>query len=63
MLGPTSDYLGEGLKDFCRKRVNNVKEIFKNANDKLGDKINDNGSIPPKVLQGTLNEGSYTVTF
>ena len=63
MLGPTSDYLGEGLKDFAEKRVNNVKEIFKNANDKLGDKINDNGSIPPKVLQGTLNEGSYASDF
>ena len=63
MLGPTSEYIGDGLKDFAEKRVNNVKEIFKNANDKLGDKINSKGSIPPKVLQGTLNEGSYASDF
>ena len=63
ILGPTSEYIGDGLKDFAEKRLNIVKEIFKNANEKLGDKINTDGSIPPKVLQGTLNEGSYANDF
>jgi len=63
ILGPTAEYIGDGLKDFAEKRVNNVKDIFKNANSKLGDKINSEGSIPPKVLRGTLNERSYASDF
>jgi hypothetical protein len=63
MLGPTAEYIGEGLKNFAEKRVQNVKNIFQNASKKLGDKIETDGTIPPKVLKGTLNEGSYAEDF
>jgi hypothetical protein len=59
MLGPTADYVGNGIKDFASKRVENIQNIFLNASKKLGNKIEIDGGIHPKVLQGTLNEGSY----
>lgn len=60
LLGPTADYLGGELQEFTKKRINNVGNIFKNAEDKLGDRINEPGAIPPKVLKTIINEGSYS---
>jgi hypothetical protein len=60
LLGPTADYLGHELKEFAQKRINNVGNIFKNAQDKLGDRIDKSGAIPPKVLKTIMNEGSYS---
>ncbi|MCB7128605.1 MAG: hypothetical protein J3T61_03595, partial [Candidatus Brocadiales bacterium] len=33
--------------------------IFSNAAKKLGDKIDTEGAVPPKVLKGILDEGSF----
>src|ERR1700744_1578815 len=63
ILGPTADYIGDGMKDFAAKRIENVQKIFQNASKKLGDKIEEEGLIHPKVLQRTLNEGSYADDF
>lgn len=60
MLGPTADYLGESLRDFAQKRAENVGKIFSNAESKLGDKIEQPGQVPPKVLKTIINEGSYS---
>lgn len=60
LLGPTADYLGGELEEFTRKRINNVGSIFGNAEKKLGDKINEPGTVPPKVLKTIINEGSYS---
>lgn len=59
MLGPTADYLGAGIKDWTEKRVHNVGRIFEHARLKLGSKIDDNGSVPPKVLRSVLDDGSF----
>lgn len=59
LLGPTADYLGDGLRDFTQKRVNNIGRIFQNAESKLGDKAEKEGSVPPKVLKTVINDGSY----
>jgi len=59
ILGPTAEYLGEGLKNWTQKRIENVSHIFKVAEKRLGSKLEENGSVPPKVLRGILNEGSY----
>jgi hypothetical protein len=48
LLGPTADYLGGELQEFTKKRIKNVGNIFKNAEDKLGDKIEQPGAVPPK---------------
>ena len=61
LLGPTADYLGGELQAFTEKRVNNIKNIFLNARDKLGDKrLNGPGSVSPKVLKVIINDGSYS---
>ena len=59
LLGPTAEYIGEGVKTWAEKRTNNVKRIFSIAERKLGDRIETEGSVPPKVLKGILDEGSF----
>jgi len=59
ILGPTADYLGVSLKDFAKKRADNVGRIFGNAEKKLGNKINQPGQVPPRVLKKIIDEGSY----
>lgn len=60
ILGPTAEYLGVAIKDFAQKRIENVGNIFGNAEKKLGEKINTPGQVPPKVLKTILDEGSYS---
>lgn len=59
ILGPTADYLGNGLRDFTQKRIENVGRIFQKAESKLGNKESTEGSVPPKVLKAIVNDGSY----
>ena len=59
ILGPTAEYLGASLKDFAKKRADNVGKIFANAEKKLGDKVDTPGQVPPKVLKTIIDEGSY----
>lgn len=59
MLGPTAEYLGDGLKNLVQKRTENIGTIFQKAEKKLGKKLNNNGKVPPKVLKTIIDEGSY----
>ncbi len=59
ILGPTSEYIGEQLKEWTAKKVTNTANIFKNAEKKLGDKIKYEGKVPPKVLKGILEDGAW----
>jgi len=59
MLGPTADYVGDGLRNWTENRVKNVANIFSNAEQKLGNDINKPGSIPPRVLKEVLDGGSF----
>lgn len=59
ILGPTADYLGVELQEFTKKRIENVGRVFRRAELKLGDQLNSEGSVPPKVLKSIINEGSY----
>lgn len=63
MLGPTAEYMGYEIKGFAEKRVSILKNIFKNASEKIGDKIEIEGTISPKVLKGIIYEGSYSSDF
>ena len=60
ILGPTADYLGEELKAFTQRRVENTAKIFLNAKKKLGPRLDSPGQVPPKVLKTVINEGSYS---
>jgi hypothetical protein len=59
LLGPTADYVGGGVKNWTEKRVNNVKRIFGKAADRLGPKLDEPGAVPPRVLKGVLDDGSF----
>lgn len=59
VLGPTAEYLGEGLRSWTEKRVENTKRIFQHAAMLLGDKVDTPGAVPPKVLKGILDDGSF----
>ena len=64
ILGPTAEYLGEGMRDFTKKRIETMGEIFSNASKKLGVKLDEEtGKVSPKVLKGIINEGSYCDDF
>lgn len=60
LLGPTADYLGQGLRDFTQKRTQTIGRIFQNAESKLGAKLDTPGEVPPKVLKAVLDEGSFS---
>lgn len=59
VLGPTADYLGVGIRDFAEKRVENLKNIFNKAAEKLKGSFNPNSSVPPRVLRCIIDDGSY----
>ena len=59
LLGPTAEYIGDGLKVWTEKRIDNVGRIMNIAAKKLGESMNEAGSVPPKVLRGILDEGSF----
>lgn len=59
ILGPSADYIGAQVKEWTEKKISNTGKIFKNAEEKLGDRVNDNGRVPPKVLKGILEDGSW----
>jgi len=60
LLGPTADYLGVGIKNFVEKQNENLANIFKRAEDILGDEIEKPGVVPPKILKKIMNDGSLS---
>ena len=59
LLGPTAEYLGEGLRDLTQRRIQSIGRIFSNASNKLGSKLEEPGQVPPRILKTVMNEGSY----
>jgi hypothetical protein len=60
LLGPTADYLGQGLRDFTQRRAETIGKVFQNAESKLGEKLEHPGEVPPKVLKAVMDEGSFS---
>ena len=59
LLGPTADYLGEGLRDIVKRRSETLERIFKSAVHKVGERIDEPGIVPPKILKGIISDGSF----
>ncbi len=59
LLGPTAAYLGDGLRDWTEMRFRNLAAIFESAAQRLGPKLEEDGMISSRVLQGLLTEGSF----
>ena len=60
ILGPTAEHLGDEIKTFTPKRIENIGKIFSNAEKKLGNKLDRPGQVPFKVLKTIIDEGSYS---
>jgi hypothetical protein len=60
LLGPTADYVGEGVKSWAQNRVENVQRIFNVTEYKVAEELLSHpGAVPPRVLKGILDEGSF----
>ncbi|QLC51116.1 hypothetical protein HWN40_13250 [Methanolobus zinderi] len=59
LLGPTAEYLGEEIKNSVAKKNENLKRIFSKSVDTLGEKINQSGQVPPRVLKQVWDEGRF----
>lgn len=59
LLGPTADYLGEGLRDLTQRRIESIGKMFSNASKKLGPQLEMPGQVPPRILRTVMNEASY----
>lgn len=55
VLGPTADYLGEGLQGWTERRRRNVERIIGKADALLVDEQRARGSVPPKVLKARVS--------
>jgi hypothetical protein len=59
LLGPSAIYLGGKTKELAQKAVENIERVFVNATNKLGPDIDKEGTVPPRVLKGTMNEAAF----
>ncbi len=59
LLGPTADYLGQEVATFADKCNLNLSDIFKRAARKLGERVEEPGQVPPRVLRALLEDGAY----
>lgn len=59
ILGPSADYVGGEIKNLVEKCNINLNNIFSNARQKLGDKINNNGQVSPRVLKNIIDDGKF----
>lgn len=59
LLGPTADYVGGEVRNFVEKCNINLDNIFRKATRKLGNKIEQEGTVSPRVLKHVLDEGRF----
>lgn len=58
-LGPTVDYMGNGLANNVDKSVKNISRIFEYAVDIFVSKPDNGGIVNPRVLKHIINEGAF----
>jgi hypothetical protein len=59
ILGPTADYVGGEVKHLVQKCNVNLDNIFVRAQKKLGARIDEPGSVSPRVLKHVIDEGRF----
>ena len=59
LLGPSVDYFGGQLKNASRIGATNLARIVRKAHVKLGGDIEQQGSVPPKIIKEILHEGYF----
>jgi hypothetical protein len=59
LLGPTFDYLGDGLRDLSEKRARNIGNIVMKAIQKA-ENLGAEGEVPPRVIKNIFDDGSFS---
>ncbi len=59
LLGPTADYIGGEIKGLVEKCNINIEDIFAKAYRKLGSRLEQPGTVSPRVLKNIFDEGKY----
>lgn len=59
MLGPSADYIGQVLAQYTEQAHENLGRVVANAVGKLGDRLEEEGSVPPRVLMDIANQGLF----
>jgi len=59
ILGPTAEYLGEGLRDRVEKSNEKLAQVFARTKLVLGSRIDLPGGVPIKVLREVVNGAAW----
>ena len=59
LIGPTVDYVGDGLKNFTEKQFHNYSRIINNASKILGSKLDSDGQVSARVWRHIIGEGVF----
>lgn len=59
ILGPSAEYLGAQTKGLIEKCDINLNNIFEKAAKKLGERINKDGTVSPRILKNIWDEGRF----
>jgi len=59
VIGPSLDYIGQELRLFTERRFESLRRIAEKADEKLGARRDEAGTVPPRLLSSLLLEGSY----
>lgn len=60
LCGPAADYYGQQFLNWAERRSRKLEQISEIAIEKAGKKIDEPGSIPPRVLKEVVEEGTFT---
>jgi hypothetical protein len=59
ILGPTAEYFGGEAKNLVQRCNVNLDNIFVIARKKLGPRIDEPGSVSPRVLKHVIDDGKF----
>src|SRR5438552_3300909 len=60
VLGPTAEYMGEGLRGRTERRSANAASVMRRVLRRLGDAVNVPGGIHPRVFLPAIAHASMT---
>jgi len=59
LLGPTAEYVGDGLRDVVKKGAENLGRILDLSCEKLKGDVDCPGRVNPRVFKGVWDEGRF----
>ena len=59
LLGPTADYVGGEIRGFVEKCNVNLDNVFVKAVRKLGERLDEKGTVSARVLRHVVDEGRF----